>query len=39
MALKEKELVDAGVSIINGCCGTTTEHIRAINNSITDSFR
>ena len=34
MAEKAKELVDAGVSIIGGCCGTTPEHIRAIRNSI-----
>ncbi|MCD4775211.1 MAG: homocysteine S-methyltransferase family protein [Candidatus Aegiribacteria sp.] len=34
MAEKSKELVDAGVSIIGGCCGTTPEHIRAIRNSI-----
>ena len=34
MASMAKELVDAGVSIIGGCCGTTPEHIRAIRNSI-----
>ncbi|MCK4504589.1 MAG: homocysteine S-methyltransferase family protein [Candidatus Aegiribacteria sp.] len=28
-------MVDAGVSIIGGCCGTSPEHIRAIKNSIT----
>ncbi len=27
---KTAELVDAGVSIIGGCCGTTPEHIRRI---------
>lgn len=36
MARKAKELVDAGVSIIGGCCGTTPEHIRAIRKSIAD---
>ncbi len=36
MAEKAKELVDAGVSIIGGCCGTTPEHIRAIKSSIVD---
>ncbi len=36
MAQKSKELVDAGVSIIGGCCGTTPEHIRAIRNSISN---
>ncbi len=34
MASMAKELVDAGVSIIGGCCGTGPEHIRAIRNSI-----
>ena len=34
MAGKAKELVDAGVSIIGGCCGTGPAHIRAIRNSI-----
>ncbi len=34
MALKAKELVDAGVSIIGGCCGTTPEHIRAIKKAL-----
>lgn len=36
MAQKSKELVDAGVSIVGGCCGTTPEHIRAIKKSIAD---
>lgn len=27
---KTKELIDVGVSIIGGCCGTTPEHIRTI---------
>lgn len=34
MAEKSKELVQAGVSIIGGCCGTTPEHIRAIRGAI-----
>ncbi len=34
MAMKAKELVDAGVSIIGGCCGTTPEHIRAIKKAL-----
>jgi len=29
-AEKSKELIEIGVSIIGGCCGTTPEHIRAI---------
>ncbi len=34
MAEKSKELVDAGVSIIGGCCGTTPPHISAIKNAV-----
>ena len=34
MASMAKELVDAGVSIIGGCCGTGPEHIRAIKNAV-----
>lgn len=34
MAEKARELVDVGVSIIGGCCGTTPEYIRAIKSSI-----
>lgn len=30
MAAKVKDLVNAGASIIGGCCGTTPEHIAAI---------
>jgi len=30
MAEKARELINIGVSIIGGCCGTTPEHIRAI---------
>jgi 5-methyltetrahydrofolate--homocysteine methyltransferase len=33
-AEKTQELVDAGVSIIGGCCGTTPEYIRAIKESL-----
>jgi len=29
MAAKARELIDLGVSIVGGCCGTTPEHIRA----------
>lgn len=35
---KTAELIEAGVSIIGGCCGTTPEHIRAIRKAI-DSRR
>lgn len=31
---KTLELIDAGVSIIGGCCGTTPEHIRSIKKAI-----
>ncbi|MDI6767855.1 MAG: homocysteine S-methyltransferase family protein [Bacteroidota bacterium] len=34
MARKSKELVEAGVKIIGGCCGTTPEHITAIRKTI-----
>lgn len=34
MAEKAGELVDAGVSIIGGCCGTGPAHIRAIKNAV-----
>ena len=36
-AEKAKELIDSGVSIIGGCCGTTPEHIRAIR-KVVDSY-
>lgn len=31
---KVKDLIQAGVSIIGGCCGTTPEHIRAIRQAV-----
>lgn len=34
MAEKSKELVDVGVSIIGGCCGTTPDHIRSIRAAV-----
>lgn len=34
MADKAAELIDAGVSIIGGCCGTTPEHIAALRKAI-----
>jgi 5-methyltetrahydrofolate--homocysteine methyltransferase len=34
MAAKVKELVDAGATMIGGCCGTTPDHIAAIKNVI-----
>ncbi len=36
-AEKAKELIDAGVSIIGGCCGTTPEYIRAIR-KVVDNY-
>ncbi len=36
MAEKCRELVDMGVSIIGGCCGTTPEHIRAMKAMINE---
>lgn len=34
MAQKALELVEIGVSIIGGCCGTTPQHIRALKNVV-----
>lgn len=34
MALRAKELIDAGANIIGGCCGTTPEHIRKMREVI-----
>jgi 5-methyltetrahydrofolate--homocysteine methyltransferase len=34
MAARIKDLLDVGVSIIGGCCGTTPEHIRAIRAAV-----
>jgi len=34
MAEKSKELLDVGVSVIGGCCGTTPDHIRAIRAAV-----
>ena len=34
MATMSRDLIDAGVSIIGGCCGTGPAHIRAIKNAI-----
>jgi len=34
MAEQSRELIDAGVSIIGGCCGTTPEHIRHIARTV-----
>ncbi len=33
-ALKAKELVKAGASLVGGCCGTTPEHIKLLNEEI-----
>jgi 5-methyltetrahydrofolate--homocysteine methyltransferase len=34
MAEKAKELVDLGVEVIGGCCGTTPEHISALRQMV-----
>ena len=34
MAEKARALVDVGVSIIGGCCGTTPEHIKALRKMV-----
>ncbi|MFC2103328.1 homocysteine S-methyltransferase family protein [Bacteroidota bacterium] len=36
---KTLELIEAGVSIIGGCCGTTPEHIQAIRKTIDSHHR
>jgi 5-methyltetrahydrofolate--homocysteine methyltransferase len=36
---KTLELIEAGVSIIGGCCGTTPEHIQAIRKVVDSSIR
>ena len=35
MAARVGSLLEAGVSIIGGCCGTTPDHIRAIRAAVT----
>lgn len=39
MAAKAAELVQAGVSIIGGCCGTTPAHIRALRSMVDSTHR
>ncbi|MBA4312874.1 MAG: methionine synthase [Chlorobiaceae bacterium] len=34
MANKSKELIEAGVKIVGGCCGTTPEHIAAMKKAV-----
>jgi 5-methyltetrahydrofolate--homocysteine methyltransferase len=34
MAAKAEELLDIGVSVIGGCCGTTPEHIKAVRATV-----
>ncbi len=34
MAAKAKELLDIGVTVVGGCCGTTPEHIRALRATV-----
>jgi methionine synthase I (cobalamin-dependent) len=34
MAARVGELIDLGVRIIGGCCGTTPDHIRAIRAAV-----
>jgi 5-methyltetrahydrofolate--homocysteine methyltransferase len=36
---KTLELIEAGVSIIGGCCGTTPEHVRAIRKAVDSTSR
>jgi len=39
MGEKTVSLIDAGVSVIGGCCGTTPDHIRAIRRAVDASSR
>jgi 5-methyltetrahydrofolate--homocysteine methyltransferase len=39
MAGKARELLDIGVSVIGGCCGTTPQHIAALRAMIDDARR
>jgi 5-methyltetrahydrofolate--homocysteine methyltransferase len=34
MAARVPELLDLGVAIVGGCCGTTPDHIRAIRRAV-----
>jgi 5-methyltetrahydrofolate--homocysteine methyltransferase len=39
VAAQARELVDIGVAVIGGCCGTTPEHIRALRTMVDASPR
>ncbi|MFH2055984.1 MAG: homocysteine S-methyltransferase family protein, partial [bacterium] len=39
MAERARKLIDIGVSIIGGCCGTTPDHIRAIREAVNQAGR
>jgi methionine synthase I (cobalamin-dependent) len=34
MAARVPELLDLGVALVGGCCGTTPDHIRAIRATV-----
>jgi 5-methyltetrahydrofolate--homocysteine methyltransferase len=34
MAEKARDLLEIGVQVVGGCCGTTPEHIRAIREAL-----
>jgi 5-methyltetrahydrofolate--homocysteine methyltransferase len=36
MAARVSELLDLGVAIVGGCCGTTPDHVRAIRRAVDD---
>ncbi len=38
MAARVPELLETGVAIVGGCCGTTPEHTRAIRRCV-DAWR
>jgi methionine synthase I (cobalamin-dependent) len=34
IAARVPELLEAGVAIVGGCCGTTPDHIRAVREAV-----
>jgi methionine synthase I (cobalamin-dependent) len=36
MAARAREMLDLGVSVVGGCCGTTPDHVRALRRVVDD---
>jgi len=34
MAARVPELLDLGVALVGGCCGTTPDHVRAVRRAV-----